>query len=262
MSLPDAFVRSAAARLDSPDVTGIALTGSHARGEGSTHSDVDLRIYVATLPENELERYVLRYCSGRLVSLTYVSIQDELAAACRPWEAIWTIPSLRQMQILLDKSGELAKLRRLAEDFKWEKLQPAADRYLVEQLMGYAEEAHKILNGLARDEEATVLYAVWGILKGLAGAVATERGLFIESDNRYLDAVQDAMGRASEWTRAFRIALGADCGPTQVAPYKIRGAAALALYRHTALLFKSISYGKHQEVIDRTVQDIEDAGYL
>jgi hypothetical protein len=44
-------------------------------------------------------------------------------------------------------------------------LQPAANEYAAEQIMGNGEEVHKILSGLARGHESTVLYASWGLVK-------------------------------------------------------------------------------------------------
>ena len=37
----------------------------------SKHSDVDFDIYVNQLPENEYDRYTLRYLDDKLVSLKY-----------------------------------------------------------------------------------------------------------------------------------------------------------------------------------------------
>lgn len=261
MSLPDSFVQSLVARLNNPGIIGIAITGSHARGQGSQFSDVDLHIYVSTLPRNEYDRYTLRYWNERLVSLKYVLPDNELAALSRPWDAIWAVPGLRQMHILIDKTGKLAELQRVAENFQWANLQPAANEYAAEQLMGCVEEAHKILNGLSHDEESTILYAVWGLIKGLASGVAAQRGLLIESENRYFDIIQDSVGRDSEWTRAFRLALGADTGSGMVSLFKIRGAAALALYKYTALLFEAILPEHHRDVIETTINLIQEAGY-
>ena len=237
------------------------MTGSFARGQGRQFSDVDLDLYVNTLPQNAYERYTLRYWDNRLISLKHILLDDEIAALSRPWDAIWAVPGLRQMRILVDNTGQLVELQSVAKNFEWANLQSSANEYAAEQLMGCAEEAHKILNGLSTDEESTVIYAIWGLVKGLAGGVATQRGLLIESENQYFDIVQDSVGRGSEWTRAFRFALGADLGPTTTPVFKIRGAAALALYRCTALFFRKIIPEKHREVIETTINLIKESGY-
>ncbi len=151
-------------------------------------------------------------------------------------------------------SGRLAELKQAAQNFNWQNLQTAADEYAVEQLMGCAEEVHKIVDGLLNDNESKVLYAVWGLFNGLANAVAVQRGMMMESENRYFEVIQENMGQTHEWTRAFRLALGADIGDVKIPAYKTRGQAALALYKHTAQLFQNIITDKHRDVIENTLQ--------
>ncbi len=259
MKLPnDPFIESILPRLDRPGVIGIALTGSYARGEYKKFSDVDVNIFVDILPP---ESYTLRYWDDHLVSLKYELLENEQCALARPERAIWAVPGLRQMRILLDRSGELAALKRSALSFNWPSLQPAANEYAVEELMGCAEEAHKIMGGLAREHESAVLYAAAGLLKGLGNAVAVQRGLMIESENRYYQIIQESLGPKHEWTRAFRLALGAEAGPADIPPYKNRGASALTLYKHTARLFEDLITNTHRQVIETTLNVIQASGY-
>jgi hypothetical protein len=124
--------------------------------------------------------------------------------------------------------------------------------------MGNAEEVHKILNGLVRSHESTVLYASWGLVKNMLESVAVQRGILIISENRYFDLIQHSMGRDSSWTRAFRTAWGLESGASH---YQARGAAALALYRLTAALFDALIPEKHRLVVNTTLRLIEEAGY-
>jgi len=118
---------------------------------------------------------------------------------------------------------------------------------------------HKILNGLARGHESTVLYATWGLVKNLLEAVAVQKGLMIISENRYFDLIQDSVGRDSKWTRAFRAAWGLDTNTSQ---YQSRGTAALTLYCLTAAIFDDLIPEKHREVVNKTLQLIKEASYL
>ena len=249
--LEDPFIQSLIVRLNQPNVIGIAIAGSYSRSEQDRHSDVDVDIFVDTLPDNA---YTLRIMDGKLVSLKYISLQDEFASLKKPEGAIWALMGLRQMQILLDESGQLAKLKRAAYDFNWDDLQDAANEFAVENLMGCAEEAHKIVGGLLQGSESKVLYAVWGLFKGLTNAVAVQRGMIMESENRYFDVIQENIGQSHEWTRAFRLTLGADVGDLNLPVYRTRGQAALALYKHTAQLFQNIILEKHRDVIENTLQ--------
>jgi hypothetical protein len=250
----DPFIKPLVARLSQPGVIALALTGSYARGQNTPHSDVDMDIFVDILPSGT---YTLCYIDGHLVSLKHLTLESEYASLTRPESAIWAVPGLRQMLILMDETGRLKNLKQSAENFNWQSVQPAAEEYAVEQLMGCAEEVHKIVSGLLNEHESKVLYAVWGLTKGLADAVAVQRGLMMESENLYFETIQKSVGQPHEWTRAFRLALGADTGDANVPAYKTRGAAALSLYKCTAQLFENKLAQKHRDVIENTLQLVE-----
>lgn len=258
MSLPDSFIRSALEQIDSPAVLGVGVVGSYARGQASRYSDVDFNIFVSQPPEDPNDRYTLRYWEDRLVSLSYILLDDERRALSDPRRAVWAVPGLRGMQIVLDKDGALGALQQAAREFDWSPLQPIADDFAAEEIMGNAEEVHKILNGLAKEHESTVLYASWGLVKNMLEAVVVQRGILISSENRYFDLIQDSVGRDSPWTLSFRIAWGLDPGDSQ---YRARGAAALRLYRLSAEMFDALIPEKHRAVVNRTLQLIEEAGY-
>jgi hypothetical protein len=258
MPLSDPFLQAALEKIDSPQVVGVAIVGSYSRGQEGKYSDVDFDIFVSELPENPYDRYTLRYWDNRLVSLKYTLLDDERAALFNPRRAIWAVPGLRGMKIVVDKDRSIAALQQAAHEFDWAPLQPVADEFAAEEMMGNAEEVHKILNGLARGHESTVLYASWGLVKNMLEAVAVQKGIMIISENRYFDLIQDAVGRDSKWTSAFRTAWGLDSGASQ---YQSRGAAALRLYRLSAAMFDSLIPEKHRPVINTSLQLIQEAGY-
>jgi hypothetical protein len=80
----------------------------------------------------------------------------------------------------------------------------------------------------------------------------------IVSENRYFDLIQDAVGRDSKWTRAFRAAWGLDPTASQ---HQSRGAAALTLYRLTAAMFAELIPEKHRDVVNTTLRLVKEAGY-
>ena len=258
MSLSDPFTQSVLQKIDSPDVIGVGIVGSYARGQESKYSDVDIDIYVNKPPANPYDRYTLRYWEDKLVSLKQTLLDDERAALTNPRRAIWAVPGLRGMKILLDKDGSMAALQKAAIEFDWSTLQSAADEFAAEETMGNAEEVHKILNGLARRHESTVLYASWGLVKNMLEAVAVQKGIMMISENRYFDLIQDAVGRDSKWTSAFRTAWGLDPVSSQ---YRRRGAAALKLYQLSAEMFDALIPEKHRDVVNKTLQAIQEAGY-
>ena len=258
MPLSDSFIQSIIEKIDSPDVLGVGIVGSYARGQESKYSDVDFDIFVSKLPESKSDQYTLKYLEGKLISLKYALLDDERAALTNPRRAIWAVPGLSEMRIVLDKTGELTKLQKDAQGFDFSPLQSAADEFAAEQVMGCAEEVHKILNGLARGHESTVLYSVWGLVKNLLEAVAVQRGIMIVSENRYFDLIQESVGRESKWVSALRKAWGLDANASQ---YQSRGAAALTLYRLSAVMFDEFIPEKHRDVVNNTLRLIKEAGY-
>ena len=258
MTLSDLFIPSVLERIDSPDVVGVGIVGSYSRGQENKYSDVDFDIFVSKLPENPYDHYTLHYWDGKLISLKYTLLDDERSALTDPRRAIWAVPGLRGMKIVLDKDGLLTALQQAAHAFDWSSLQSAADEFAAEEVMGCAEEVHKILSGLAHGHESTVLYAAWGLVKNMLEAVAVQRGLMIVSENRYFDLIQDSVGRDSKWTRALRSAWGLDPNASQ---YQSRGAAALTLYGLTAAMFDVLIPEKHRDVVNTTLRLIKEAGY-
>jgi hypothetical protein len=259
MTLSDLFIQSALEKIDSPDVIGVGIVGSYSRGQESKYSDVDFDIFVSKMSANDYDRYTLRYWDDKLVSLKYALLDDELAALTNPRRAIWAVPGLSGMKIVLDKDGSLAELQKMAQKFDFSLLQPEADEFAAEEIMGCAEEVHKILNGLARGHESTVLYATWGLVANILEAVAVQRGILIVSENRYFDLIQESVGRDTKWVSAFRTAWGLDSTSSQ---YQSRGAAALTLYRLTAAMFDGLIPEKHREVVKNTLRLIKESGIV
>jgi predicted nucleotidyltransferase len=102
MTLSDPFIQSVLEKIDSPDIIGVGIVGSYSRAEESKYSDVDFDIFVNKLPESLYDRYTLRYWDNKLVSLKYTLLEDERSALTDPRRAIWAIPGLRSMKVVLD----------------------------------------------------------------------------------------------------------------------------------------------------------------
>jgi len=262
ITLPDSFLPSLITELKTPNVTGITMAGSFSRGQGGSYSDIDLQLYVREKPRELIGSLALRLWQGFLVSIHYDDIEEERAQLARPWDAIWAVPGLRQAVILYDPTGSLADLKQAAIEFEWSPLQPLADRYASSEIASYAEEVYKILSGLSLENESKVLYANIGLVFGMAKVIALQRGILIETENRYFELIQESVGRDSEWTRLFRLAIGADIGFAELPPYRIRGLAALELYRQTVELMDSILLEEHREVIINTLNLINEAPRL
>jgi len=247
-----------AAEFDGESVEAIALTGSVARGQATPFSDVDLLRFTVEPPENSHERYALYQREGFLVSVSTATIDEKRRELAAPQTAIWAVPGLRQARILVDKRGALAALKREADAFVWQPLQAAADVYASRQLAGYAEEVHKLLGALARNDESAMVYAAMGLVLGLSNALAVQQGLLLESENEYfrrvLDAADALAGPACAWSRALRLAAGFDPLPAGQPPPVQRGKAALQLYVESVNLLEKIIRAEDAPVIRRAVE--------
>jgi predicted nucleotidyltransferase len=260
--LPVHFLKRLVAELNHEPVVAIGLTGSYARGAATPFSDVDIHCFLPELPEYEEDRYQLRRMEDRLVSLTATSIRAKRDELTRPETIIWAVPGLRQMRVLLDKGGELTALKRDVLSFNWKLFQSSADAYASRELMGLAEEVHKVLGGFARNDESTMAYGTYGLVLGLARIVAVQRGLFIESENSYFQQVQNLFGAKSDWTRTFRLAAGLTSA-IQGKPVGVsmRAFCALNLYTLTAQALRAIILLEHAEVIFRAIEAIEQRNF-
>lgn len=232
--LDEAFLARLISEYDTQQVTGFALAGSHARGDATRYSDVDLLRFVSA--EADVQKPIMRYADGVLLSVTTYSVERKTADLSLPGEAIWVVPTLRRMHILLDKRGEMAALQREAEMFEWASVKAAAEKQVSAEFGGWAEEVHKVLSGLARRDESALAYGTLALVLGMVHIVALARGVLVVSENTYFREVGEAVGVDSDWMRYLERTLGVGSAST----VGMRANAALALYRETVRLVEPL----------------------
>jgi hypothetical protein len=159
--LPDSFLQKLVILLNNENTIGVTMPGSFARGESGLYSDIDLWHYVRQMPPDETVPYHVQFVDGFMVSIKLITLEEEYTHLRNPEQAIWAIPGLRQSRILLDKDGSIATLKEAAVKATWGSLQTAANTYASWSLSANSEEIHKILDGLARQNESKTLYAIW-----------------------------------------------------------------------------------------------------
>ena len=236
----------------------VGLTGSHARGTATRYSDVDIHIYVPSQDMPAYEPYHLCRFEDHLLSISIVTIEAKRAELTRPKSAIRTVPGLRQTHVLYEAdAGLLQELVQAAHDFQWEPFQSAANAFASRHLCGLAEEAHKALSGLSRNDSSTTLYATYGLVLGLSDAIAIAHGLLQATENVAFQQVMDFMGENSQWTHHFRTAAGFWEALDDWTTVGSRGRAGLALYAETARHLHAIIERQHQDVINKAVELID-----
>lgn len=247
----DALLQALMAEWDDENTLAVALTGSHARGDALPYSDVDVWRFVRTMPDDPEAEYMLEQRDSFLVSVNFKTFEAVRKAMSQPQQALFAVPAVRQVRVLLDKTGDLARLIEEAQQFRWETLKAQADREASYHAHGLAEEIHKILNGLAQADDQQMIYGLYGLVVNLTHAVALHRGVMIESENNFFRQTEHAVGADSAWTQAHRMALG-----LSVASPAMRARAGLRLYRETAALLDSIIQPAHRPVIEYTLKQI------
>jgi predicted nucleotidyltransferase len=232
----------------------LLLVGSYARGDHEPLSDVDLARHVdGEDGHGELVCAVDEV--GRLITVKSLDIAREERALSEPREAVWQVPTLRDAVILYDGDGRAARMVDKARAFSWAALGDAPDRHVAREVAAYAEEALKIAGGLAAGRAGQVLYGTFGMVVGLAEAMAVHRRVFITSENRLFDLALGTMADCPGWTTAFRTAAGFEA----VEP-EGRGRAALALFEQTVALISPLLDTEQRAVTDTAVAAVGRAG--
>lgn len=247
-------------RFGGDGVEALGLTGSHARGEATAHSDVDLLRFVAAEPASERERYRLWLVDGRLVSVSTTTLASKRAELTQPEMAIWAVEGLRQTRILLDRARGLAALIAEARAFTWTaELRAAAAAHASEALAGLVEEVHKALGARERGDESAMLYAALGLQQSLIRAALVARGVLLASENDFFDAALRQGEPDSRWRRLLHVVVGYDTPPATMAPARGRTEAALWLYVEAARLLADTLAADDAALVAEAVARIRDA---
>ena len=212
------------ALADGPAVRGIAVLGSAARGEASRWSDIDVESTVADLTAKWTTRPA--FVGSRLVMCGSITDSEQRAQLALPSKAIWAVPSYAAMRILVDRDGELARLRLACRSFDYAALRPAATAYIRDAAATSCEYVFKIRDALGTRDESKALHAAASLTGRCERMAAVAFMVPIRTENEYYRVVQRAAGPV--WTERHRAAFGLDGGDAFA-----QAASACALFRET-----------------------------
>jgi hypothetical protein len=231
-------IAESSAGAEAPSSLGIALFGSVAKGTDHPHSDIDLVVAARTDPGIRV-----LHREGRMVTVSRKTPDELEAAFTRPWEAGAAVAAWRSARILHDPDGLMRDLQTRAEAWTWEAIGPDADRWAASELVGLAEEVHKVHGMLAQGRARAAAANRLLIALSLAGPLAAANRILYDSENDLWDAVADAEGPA--WATAWDAAAG-----VTGAGHEAGCAAALDLYRHAAARLAHHLTGSDRAVVD------------
>ena len=257
--LSDEFIKAFVTELDSDDVIGIGMGGSHVRGEATPYSDVDLMCFFSDTVLLPKKRFIYR--DGRLVGIATRTVAGVRRDFTRPEIALHAVPMMQELRILLDKDGSIGVLQRDALDFSWESVQEAANAYARSMMMSSTEQVHKMLGILLNDDALAFSSAMTTFPVHLAQLLAIQRGVLIKTDSRFFYQLQESIGLTSAWTQAHLRAVSIEPPPADVPSLQWRASAFLSLYLETVNLLRPIMHPTECEVIEQTLRMIEASGF-
>lgn len=213
----------------SSDVEAIVLTGSYARGDYTTHSDLDIWIFLDRELNHSEKKYELSYHDDVLVSISKGHLTKWKDALENPAEILGLYFAIHDAIVLYEKDGVFSGLQESLREFNWSTIENKKQVQIQEEAIGFIEEVHKVLSGLERADESTVIMGSLGLMLGMSKVMAMHYKLHTSTENEYFGKIQQSAGLESKWTWAFRTLLGLQ-GQRD---YRQMGKAALRLYRET-----------------------------
>lgn len=215
----------------------VVLLGSVARGDAHAASDIDL-IALGDGPEYHLDRV-----EGWLVSVSWRTAEAVRAAFDSPAQAGGAVPAWRGAVLLRDPRRLAEGLRNEALAWEWDRISDACDRWVAEQVTGFAEEAQRLVGHLRlrRRRAAAVIRGVLALQ--LPSVIAVHRRVLHDSENRLWDLVAEAEG--ADWAAAQDRALALDAHGEDEANH-----AALDMYTLAAAAVRPLLTAEQAAVVD------------
>jgi len=187
-------------RLVKQGAEAVFVFGSRVREDAYKESDIDIHA-IGRGHEYRLERL-----QGFLISISWGTARQHLQAFADPSKAGGIIPAWRNAVIIHDPKGIARTLKEDAERWRWESLSRQTDRWVAEEITGWAEEVHRLIGNLqlGRTTAAAVQRSVLAIK--MAPILAVHKRILYDSENQLWALVSAKMG--AKWAKLQSIALG------------------------------------------------------
>ena len=228
--------RAISRRLAGQGAEAVVVFGSRVRGDAYRESDIDIHAI------GKGHKYTLERHQDFLISISWMTAKQHRQAFKNPNEAGGIIPAWRNAAIIYDPQGIAHGLRNEAKKWRWKQLNKEADRWVAEEITGYAEEVHRLIGNqqLGRTNAAAIIRSVLAIK--MAPILAVHHRILYDTENQLWDLVSSKMG--TKWAQIQSTALGED---TQ--SFEVTCKAALQLYATVAREVKHLLNPQQYKVV-------------
>jgi hypothetical protein len=192
--------RAVSRRLVRQGAEAVVIFGSRVRGDAHEESDIDMHA-IDSGPYYRLERH-----QGFLISISWMTTAQHRKAFKDPSQVGGIILAWRNAAIIHDPHGIADSLKQEAKRWRWQPLNKKADRWVAEEITGYAEEVHRLIGNLqlGRRSAAAIVRSVLAIK--MAPILAVHCRILYDTENQLWNLVSTRMG--TEWAQLQSTALG------------------------------------------------------
>jgi len=182
----------------------VVLAGSHARGDATSESDLDI-VIVGVGPAYRLEAR-----EDVLVADSWATEEGHRARLDNPSEVGNAVPGWREAVVLHDPGGIAAALREEARGWSWERLGDRCDRWVADSVVGHAEKVQKLVSALRAQSELTAVVQRGILAPRLAPTLSVHHRLLYGSENKLWDFVAEQVGDEWRHVQAAAFAIGSE----------------------------------------------------
>lgn len=228
--------RGVAQELVAKGASAVVLAGSWSRGDARRGSDIDLWAIGSRRGHDLLWR------APFLVSVLRTTEAAERRKFRTPRAIGGFVPGWRHAILLVDPKKVARRLQAEARAFRWSTVASKCDAWVADEIVGWAEEAVKLVRALATGNDATAAVQRDQLADHLGFVVAIQRRMFWESENEFWERVGREVG--GPWARAQRTAL-------RLSDSSFQGScrAALSLYASTSEMAWNLLDGDQRHIV-------------